>query len=162
MTATVEWKGPVRMQCIANPEVTSDELSRGVVAELIFSVIHHFCVFFFFQAEDGIRDLTVTGVQTCALPILKQILGLAAGEGEATPPGDGRAAAAKSGGGDEFGEFLADVAVTVGKAVEAWRARVGEAVLRWEGEGYRTHRLEALLQRHAPGAVDQAITAFAE
>src|SRR2546430_806661 len=25
--------------------------------------------FFFFQAEDGIRDLTVTGVQTCALPI---------------------------------------------------------------------------------------------
>src|SRR2546427_443420 len=27
--------------------------------------------FFFFQAEDGIRDLTVTGVQTCALPILR-------------------------------------------------------------------------------------------
>src|SRR5688572_6737979 len=27
------------------------------------------CLFFFFQAEDGIRDLTVTGVQTCALPI---------------------------------------------------------------------------------------------
>src|SRR5256886_11175455 len=27
------------------------------------------CCFFFFQAEDGIRDLTVTGVQTCALPI---------------------------------------------------------------------------------------------
>src|SRR5205085_5215689 len=26
---------------------------------------------FFFQAEDGIRDLTVTGVQTCALPILR-------------------------------------------------------------------------------------------
>src|SRR3989337_667606 len=25
--------------------------------------------FFFFQAEDGIRDATVTGVQTCALPI---------------------------------------------------------------------------------------------
>src|SRR5690554_7606519 len=27
--------------------------------------------FFFFQAEDGIRDADVTGVQTCALPILK-------------------------------------------------------------------------------------------
>src|SRR2546430_7232921 len=27
---------------------------------------------FFFQAEDGIRDLTVTGVQTCALPIWRQ------------------------------------------------------------------------------------------
>src|SRR5438309_9161946 len=29
-----------------------------------------FVFFFFFQAEDGIRDGTVTGVQTCALPIL--------------------------------------------------------------------------------------------
>src|SRR3989449_11782368 len=28
-------------------------------------------VFFFFQAEDGIRDVAVTGVQTCALPIYK-------------------------------------------------------------------------------------------
>src|SRR2546430_10032253 len=28
------------------------------------------CMYVFFQAEDGIRDLTVTGVQTCALPIL--------------------------------------------------------------------------------------------
>src|SRR2546430_7774202 len=32
--------------------------------------------FFFFQAEDGIRDLTVTGVQTCALPISKRRAGL--------------------------------------------------------------------------------------
>src|SRR5204862_4372463 len=30
------------------------------------------CVFFFFQAEDGIRALYVTGVQTCALPILQK------------------------------------------------------------------------------------------
>src|SRR2546426_10219607 len=28
--------------------------------------------FFFFQAEDGIRDYKVTGVQTCALPIFKE------------------------------------------------------------------------------------------
>src|SRR5688572_31021915 len=28
-------------------------------------------LFFFFQAEDGIRDLTVTGVQTCVLPIFE-------------------------------------------------------------------------------------------
>src|SRR2546427_837387 len=33
--------------------------------------------FFFFQAEDGIRDLTVTGVQTCALPISTIVVGLA-------------------------------------------------------------------------------------
>src|SRR5256885_8688620 len=30
-------------------------------------------VFFFFQAEDGIRDYKVTGVQTCALPISKRV-----------------------------------------------------------------------------------------
>ena len=28
-----------------------------------------FCFFFFFKAEDGIGDVAVTGVQTCALPI---------------------------------------------------------------------------------------------
>src|SRR3712207_7327356 len=30
--------------------------------------------FFFFQAEDGIRDIGVTGVQTCALPIYEDVL----------------------------------------------------------------------------------------
>src|SRR5437867_11586500 len=35
-----------------------------IVSCIFFSVY-----FFFFQAEDGIRDRTVTGVQTCALPI---------------------------------------------------------------------------------------------
>src|SRR5438093_6761367 len=33
-------------------------------------VVFFFYFFFFFQAEDGIRDWSVTGVQTCALPIL--------------------------------------------------------------------------------------------
>src|SRR2546428_4908138 len=31
--------------------------------------MHQVSFLFFFQAEDGIRDLIVTGVQTCALPI---------------------------------------------------------------------------------------------
>src|SRR5438034_6700787 len=35
---------------------------------IFFSLFVFFC-FFFFQAEDGIRDHCVTGVQTCALPI---------------------------------------------------------------------------------------------
>src|SRR5256884_2141497 len=34
---------------------------------------------FFFQAEDGIRDVAVTGVQTCALPILVEAQGRDAG-----------------------------------------------------------------------------------
>src|SRR2546429_1233754 len=33
---------------------------------------HYVAFFFFFQAEDGIRDVAVTGVQTCALPIFEQ------------------------------------------------------------------------------------------
>src|SRR6266568_4101922 len=38
--------------------------------------------FFFFQAEDGIRDGTVTGVQTCALPISRGVAVVT------TPPGE--------------------------------------------------------------------------
>src|SRR5205085_6562277 len=47
-------------------------------------------IVFFFQAEDGIRDLTVTGVQTCALPIsVTDALGLseAAGTQDRSDPG---------------------------------------------------------------------------
>ena len=65
-------------------------------------------------------------------------------------------------GADEFSQFLTDVTVTVGKAVEAWRARVAEAVLRWEGEGYRTSRLEKLLDQDAPSAVDEAIATYVQ
>src|SRR5437867_7236438 len=36
---------------------------------IIFYDLVLYFFFFFFQAEDGIRDRTVTGVQTCALPI---------------------------------------------------------------------------------------------
>src|SRR5271169_1404095 len=35
----------------------------------VSSATHKILLVFFFQAEDGIRDATVTGVQTCALPI---------------------------------------------------------------------------------------------
>src|SRR5256886_11210626 len=39
---------------------------------MFMNIAVHARVFFFFQAEDGIRDLTVTGVQTCALPIFPE------------------------------------------------------------------------------------------
>src|SRR5437763_8654415 len=43
----------------------------GVIVNLFYvgAVGDFYIVFFFFQAEDGIRDTSVTGVQTCALPI---------------------------------------------------------------------------------------------
>src|ERR1019366_2204759 len=50
-----------------------------------------FCFFFFFQAEDGIRYWSVTGVQTCALPIYQDER-----EGEASTPPSGRAVPAAS------------------------------------------------------------------
>src|SRR5690606_39717700 len=34
-----------------------------------YAILGSLCYIFFFQAEDGIRDFHVTGVQTCALPI---------------------------------------------------------------------------------------------
>src|SRR2546430_9717344 len=60
------------------PEVTpdvassSDASAEQTVARLRLLWEHRRLLFrgaLFFQAEDGIRDLTVTGVQTCALPI---------------------------------------------------------------------------------------------
>src|SRR5215210_8950193 len=49
--------------------------------------------FFFFQAEDGIRDTSVTGVQTCALPIFLDIARELVRTPSPNPPGDERAAA---------------------------------------------------------------------
>src|SRR2546430_8438776 len=50
-------------------------------------------LFFFFQAEDGIRDLTVTGVQTCALPISPHPRADQGLRGRSRcPPGDAHAA----------------------------------------------------------------------
>ena len=40
---------------------------------ILFFVLFCFAFCFFFQAEDGIRDYDVTGVQTCALPIFYMV-----------------------------------------------------------------------------------------
>src|SRR5256886_8805957 len=60
----------------ARTGVSLESASRGgrLDPSAMVSVINgvgYTIFFFFFQAEDGIRDLTVTGVQTCALPICK-------------------------------------------------------------------------------------------
>src|SRR5256885_13074782 len=43
------------------------------------------CCFFFFQAEDGIRDYKVTGVQTCALPICEPLAARCTASGTRRP-----------------------------------------------------------------------------
>src|SRR2546430_5846511 len=54
-----------------NYGATKEEISETIAITMGVSVasIVDLTDVFFFQAEDGIRDLTVTGVQTCALPI---------------------------------------------------------------------------------------------
>mgnify|MGYP002526370883 CR=1 FL=1 len=51
--------------------MASGVLWRARVDSFVFITLF-FCICFFFQAEDGIRDYDVTGVQTCALPISDQ------------------------------------------------------------------------------------------
>jgi chromosomal replication initiator protein len=47
---------------------------------------------------------------------------------------------------DEFGDFLSEISATLSQQIETWRSKVAAAILRWGGEGYRTARLELLLE----------------
>src|SRR3989454_6012738 len=59
--------------------------------------------FFFFQAEDGIRDYKVTGVQTCALPIFLREHQVHLGEGRGAGGGDRRVRRPRERGGAPLG-----------------------------------------------------------
>jgi len=61
---------------------------------------------------------------------------------------------------DEFGSFLAEVSLSVAQQVEAWRTRVAEAIMLWEGEGYRTRRLQQLLDEEAPVDPDHVLREY--
>ena len=61
---------------------------------------------------------------------------------------------------DEFGSFLSEISSTVAQQVEAWRTRVAVAVLRWEGEGYRISRLNALLEQDTPPDPDLVLKQY--
>jgi chromosomal replication initiation ATPase DnaA len=74
---------------------------------------------------------------------------------EAAPPGGGLTS-------DEFGAFLSEISSAVARQVEAWRGRVAEAILRWQGEGYRTGRLERLLEGETPVDPDAALRDYEE
>jgi len=64
---------------------------------------------------------------------------------------------------DEFSAFLFDIATTVGALVETepWRKRLAEALLRYEGEGIRTRRLEQALEADSAPDVDALLAGFA-
>ena len=69
-------------------------------------------------------------------------------------------AADLAGGMDEFGDFLSEVSATVAQQVDSWRTKVAAAILRWEGEGFRTARLEALLQQEMTTDPEQVLRQF--
>jgi len=62
---------------------------------------------------------------------------------------------------DEFSSFLSEISSTVAQQVEAWRTRVAVAVLRWEGDGYRISRLNALLEQDTPPDPDLVLKQYA-
>src|SRR2546426_4733478 len=62
------------------------QLRRKKRSDLAGRHSHHLVLFFFFQAEDGIRDYKVTGVQTCALPICPTTQSAPAGSAVGSPP----------------------------------------------------------------------------
>src|SRR5690349_21887761 len=77
-------------------------LRTDVYDDLVHVLVLRFCLFFFFfQAEDGIRDLYVTGVQTCALPICRSRGHAAATGGPPRTRGARRLACARVGCGDQ-------------------------------------------------------------
>lgn len=62
---------------------------------------------------------------------------------------------------DEFEHFLADLAATVAESVDTWRARLGERIAVWSGEGFRTDRLERELTRRDPPDLEALEATFA-
>ena len=62
---------------------------------------------------------------------------------------------------DEFSDFLSEVSATVSQQVDSWRTKVAAAILRWEGEGFRTTRIESLLQQEMTVDPEEALRQFA-
>src|SRR5206468_7592826 len=84
-----------------------------------------FFFFFFFQAEDGIRDLIVTGVQTCALPIILKdhYQGLQVrGQGGISKYGDGGSYFVSALAGKNFADGRGNIAVNLeyARRDQAW------------------------------------------
>lgn len=62
----------------------------------------------------------------------------------------------------EFDDFLSEITATVVQQVDAWRGTVSAAILRWQGEGFRTAELEALLAQEMVGDPERALREFEE
>jgi chromosomal replication initiation ATPase DnaA len=61
---------------------------------------------------------------------------------------------------DEFADFLDSVGTALARQVEVWRQRIQETAEYWDGRGYRTARLERLLEEETPAGAEQAVQAY--
>jgi chromosomal replication initiator protein len=61
---------------------------------------------------------------------------------------------------DDFSSFLNVVSQSVARHVEAWRGRIGEAVVRWKGQGFRTRRLDELLEGEGAENPDAVLAGY--
>src|SRR5256886_10933652 len=125
-------------------------LSLLVIVAMPFLLMRYI---FFFEAEDGIRDLTVTGVQTCALPISRRLQLGAVGGGQVEQVAAGRRRPHDRGA-EPLGPLVADLVAAAADARADpghQRRRLG-AVL----AGERLHRTRRHARRRAPPpGVDQ-------
>jgi chromosomal replication initiator protein len=62
----------------------------------------------------------------------------------------------------EFDDFLTEISASVAQQVDAWREKVSAAILRWQGEGFRTAQLEALLEQEMLADPERALREFEE
>jgi len=84
-------------------------------------------------------------------------------DGPAVPPAPAPTAAPRESAAspsDDFSSFLSVVSQSVARQLEAWKGRVGEAIVRWQGQGYKTARLEALLERGDIPDVEAVLAAY--
>src|SRR5256884_8119807 len=102
--------------------------------------------FFFFQAEDGIRDVAVTGVQTCALPICVEAVASApSGIGRRRRAGRGRGGGSRA---FERGESGLELLETGPRALE--HPRLGVELV----PGHQIELAESLAQHRAEVALE--------
>ena len=85
------------------------------------------------------------------------------GSAHASPPAAQPAAPPAQRSGDEVVVWIDDISSTVAEVVDAtpWRQTLAAAILRWEGEGIRTRRLEEALQGDQPADLATLINGFA-
>jgi chromosomal replication initiator protein DnaA len=87
--------------------------------------------------------------------------GAAEKTGRATPAASVTTGSSQAAAADEFSDFLSEVSATVSQQVDSWRRKVAAAILRWEGEGFRTTRIESLLQQEMTVDPEEMLRQFA-